>query len=156
MASSVRKKHRGKATRCIFGRCNAKGNVMTEATEGTGSDIRCQTVWTQPCVEWTLCVKIAAKLSEKACVKVHEHVSVQLLCLNACIFFVCTRFAYVTVHLCMSWYRRSWGSCRHLRSHFAVKCDGRKWGRGGEGGTQLEELSGVFHPSKTISSSPKC
>lgn len=64
-------------------------------------------------------------------------------------FCLCACFVYCLWH---SECRYSRGSFRHLGSHFAAKCDGRKWGRGGEGETQM---SGMFILNKRVSDSLK-
>lgn len=90
----------------------------------------------------SMCQDIREAESEKVCVNVHEHVSVQHIVVHA--FCLSAHFVYVTFHLRLSRCRRSWGSHSHLGSHSAAKRDGRKWERGGEGGTQPEQLSNVF------------
>lgn len=101
-------------------------------------DMRCQTVWIQPCVDWTLCVKIAKKLWVRKYVWMCMSMCpCQVLYVYACYLFVCM----LCIHL-RGLVRHLWGSHHHLGSHLAVKCGSRE--RGDEGGRQLVQPSAVF------------
>lgn len=97
-----------------------------------------------------MCQDSREAVIEKVCVNVHEHVSVQVLCVYMHAICLCACFVF---HLC-GLVRHLWGSHHHLGSHLAVKCDGRELGDGG--GRQLVPLSGVFIPNKKgVCDSPK-